>query len=705
MEKGFTLTELLGVIVIVGILLLLIVPTIINRIGNTEDEAKESNNQIIYNAADQYIKEHPEDYPPGKSGRYCITIKSLIDDGKLAEPVIDITTGKDISDKSVMVTIYSTGNMEYEIKEGDECEDVVSSPFIDFIVEPSGSDWVKQRTVIIIYPKVEGYKAEHKVDNGNWVRDANQDNGGYSDSIVFNKIGTLEARLKGNQIISSKINLINIDSEKPVVKKVTKGTWNQNKRRVEIIVRDDISGVDGIYIGTTSITPNENDSKWVDITSEAKEDKTYKSSLGIGTYYIWVKDKAGNISTSSQVIEIEDTKAPSCTIKDSGTMGEENWYKGDVTLSLITQDGESGVATYGLSTSDNEVYNDIQKLTLTNDTKGQTYYGYVKDEAGNVGTCSKTVKRDTVKPECSLKLSGTEGKNEWYISSVNVTFDERNDETSGVTEYGLTTSSSVSYNSQISAIQTNDTKSQIYYGYVKDEAGHTNKCEITVKKDTVKPEINCKLTLSNGSNYITGTWSRSSLKQSISSSDTTSKVNRIETNSSGSWKTAITNSSYTKTLNEGKHNYSFRAVDNAGNVSNTCSINGLVDWTPPSTPYCKFSLGTDVTLQTTNCNGSRNCSSTFKVNASAGSSWSTSWTKVQKDNVSGIKDLQQYWVPSKYTSNSVTEKCIWLSNSDCGGRWYLGYNNLPVTFDNRYRTIDYAGNVSNEALCEIVFKQ
>ena len=147
MKKGFTLAEILGVIVIIGILLILIVPTIINRINSSREEAENAGNNIIYDAADQYIREHPDDYPPGKSGRYCIEIKKLIEDGKLAEPVKDVTTGEDISDKSVMVTIYSAGTRDYEIRDGENCEAIAALPMIDFNVTPKGSSWVPKRTV------------------------------------------------------------------------------------------------------------------------------------------------------------------------------------------------------------------------------------------------------------------------------------------------------------------------------------------------------------------------------------------------------------------------------------------------------------------------------------------------------------------------------------------------------------------------------
>ena len=144
MKKGFTLAEILAVIVIIGLLLILILPPVINRISSSSDEAKETENEFIYSAADIYIREHPEKYPPGKSGKYCILIQELIDDGKLVEPVNDVVTGENLSDKSVLVTIYSTGTKEYEIKEGAECKDIAALPMIDFIIDPVGSAWVKK---------------------------------------------------------------------------------------------------------------------------------------------------------------------------------------------------------------------------------------------------------------------------------------------------------------------------------------------------------------------------------------------------------------------------------------------------------------------------------------------------------------------------------------------------------------------------------
>lgn len=684
-NKGFTLTEILGVIVIIALLLILIVPNIINRISNSGDDAKDTENQIIYDAADQYIKENPSEYPPGKSGRYCITIQSLVDDGKLVAPVIDVTTGEDITNLSVMVTIYSTGNTDYELKEGAECEEISALPMIDFIVEPSGSSWVKQRKVTIVYPSIEGdYEASHRIDEGTWTRDDSADNGGNIE-LTFTKIGKLEARLKGSNIISSKINIINVDSEVPVITKVATGSWGNGKNDVQITARDDISGLNGVYISKTNTKPSENDSEWISFTSDSGKTKTFTKPLDSGTYYIWVKDKAGNISASNTSIKIEDKTKPTCTITDSGTKGNNSWYIGNVNLNMTVSDEGSGVDSYGMNTSNSEVYNSITQMTLTYDSKSSTYYGFVKDRAGNVGTCSKTVKRDSTAPTCSLSKGGTLGDNSWYKSSVNVSFASRNDETSGITSYGISTSSNAVYNGNTRATQTADTKGVTYYGYVKDDAGNTGKCSTRVKKDTVAPTCSLRIngTLGNRS------WYRSNVTLSLSRNDKTSGVKSYGISTSNS-ATYNGRASITQTRDTRGLRYYGYVKDAAGN---TCSSSKKFkkDSTAPSVPYCKVPDYSGLTRLSTSCNGRQDCKTIFRFNNVG--SWSFFSVVVQSDNLSGLNDVQQYM-----TCNRRGSSCYWISKNDCR---IINYDlTYPLIYDNKFRAIDNAGNVSRVAECD-----
>ncbi|MBR2588092.1 MAG: type II secretion system protein, partial [Bacilli bacterium] len=80
-KKGFTLAEILGVIVIVGMLMILVTPGIINKLRSNRDNVEAAGNEIIYSAANQYISENKKTYKEGK--QYCISIQKLVADGKL----------------------------------------------------------------------------------------------------------------------------------------------------------------------------------------------------------------------------------------------------------------------------------------------------------------------------------------------------------------------------------------------------------------------------------------------------------------------------------------------------------------------------------------------------------------------------------------------------------------------------------------------
>lgn len=525
--KGFTLAEILGVIVVVGLLLILIVPTVINRLNSTKDEAKEAGMNLVYSAADQYIRENAKKYPSGKSGRYCIAIQTLIDEGKLVAPVKDVSTGEDISDKSVMVTIYSAGTSDYEIREGDDCESIASLPMIDFIVTPTGSDWVQKRTARIIWPKMNGsYKARYRIEKGNWiyVDSINNEEGGYIDvpftETAYSKL--LEAQYIGdggetssNNIIYSRINIVNVDSTPPNCSLKTSGTMGDNSWYTSSVTvsfkskSDEISGVAKSGIGRTSSY------------TFGSNSLVQSSDTGGVTYYGFVEDKAGNRNLCSISFKKDGTK-PTCGLTDSGSMGNNGWYRSNVTISMSNRgDNLSGVASVGMSTGGTS-YNGSTSMTLSSDTTGKTYYGFIKDKAGNTNSCSKSVKRDVTKPTCTIRDSGSKGNNGWYRGNVTVSLSS-SDATSGVASYGVGQGGG-SLNGSSSVTHSNDTGGVTYGGIVKDNAGNESTCSTSFKKDSTPPT--CTSTKGN-------TWTTSGVTISYSCADNLSGVALCPANKSG----------------------------------------------------------------------------------------------------------------------------------------------------------------------------
>ncbi len=133
-----------------------------------------------------------------------------------------------------------------------------------------------------------------------------------------------------------------------------------------------------------------------------------------GIYYLYVKavmDSSNNESeVNGDIVEIEgsnyhrfgpyifDNKAPTCTVSSSNS----NWTNKEITLTISGKDGEDAfVGTYSF---DNESFSNTNRQTIN---ENKTYMGYVKDNAGNVGSCSIEVNNiDTKAPEIVIEKNG-----------------------------------------------------------------------------------------------------------------------------------------------------------------------------------------------------------------------------------------------------------------------------------------------------------
>ena len=97
-KKGFTLTELLGTIVILAIIALIAFPAILGLISNSQNESDEAMQSFIISATREYVNDNMDDFPKalststsvrtyGDDGK--ITVQTLIDEGYISTTTID----------------------------------------------------------------------------------------------------------------------------------------------------------------------------------------------------------------------------------------------------------------------------------------------------------------------------------------------------------------------------------------------------------------------------------------------------------------------------------------------------------------------------------------------------------------------------------------------------------------------------------------
>ena len=135
--------------------------------------------------------------------------------------------------------------------------------------------------------------------------------------------------------------------------------------------------------------------------------KTFNTTANTGI--IQISDKAGKTNECNVNVRVDKTE-PTCEliIEGDGNVESTGWSSGRTVVVKYKngsrKDEHSGIATYGIGTSlKNRSYNKQESYAIENISGTTTVIGYVKDNAGNEGTCYKTVSTGVERPKFDIR--------------------------------------------------------------------------------------------------------------------------------------------------------------------------------------------------------------------------------------------------------------------------------------------------------------
>ncbi|MDD2208721.1 MAG: prepilin-type N-terminal cleavage/methylation domain-containing protein [Bacilli bacterium] len=407
-----------------------------------------------------------------------------------------------------------------------------------------------------------------KKTNANSITEVISQNGQYS---------VCAKDISGN-VTESKLTISNIDKTLPVINNIKQFTVGLG---ITATIADNQSKVVAYAINQTS---NESSVTWTNISATASTNIS-KAVAKIGTYYIWAKDLAGNVSKKSFVV-VDNIKPTVTNVKATPTA----WTKGNVTISASISDNESGIASYAINLNSCGTYTSTTAATISKTVSANgTYSVCAKDVAGNVTenkiTISNidktlpvinTISKSTSQWVTSLTISTTISDNQSKIIAyaVNKTSSEASVSWTSITEV---TSRSISY-----TVTANGT----YYIWAKDKAGNVSYKSIIINN------IGTLKTVS----FSTDDLSSSSYSGSYNTGSTIKAINSITVNNGtvGSYSYSGTRIYYS--LSGGTRR--------SGSYSTTCSTSAS-STSKISNTYCaSYSCPNGGSLSGSTCSGS-----------------------------------------------------------------------------------------------------
>ncbi len=122
MKRGFTLVEMLAVVVILGLVLIIAIPQIQNEVANKKTAVHETTLRMIYDAAELYVTADSHTYKKEVGNTYCIHLQDLVDKELLEEPITNFQDGSalDLS-LGIKVVVNEYKEFTYSLQTTSSC--------------------------------------------------------------------------------------------------------------------------------------------------------------------------------------------------------------------------------------------------------------------------------------------------------------------------------------------------------------------------------------------------------------------------------------------------------------------------------------------------------------------------------------------------------------------------------------------------------
>ena len=128
MKRGFTLVEMIAVILIMFLISITVIPSILNVVNNKKEEISQANIQLIKTSINNYLKQKTTTYPIKSGNTYCIILSDVVEHGDLSAPIKDLKTGNEVA-LTTKVKAYVNQYSDYELcivgqEECNECIEI-----------------------------------------------------------------------------------------------------------------------------------------------------------------------------------------------------------------------------------------------------------------------------------------------------------------------------------------------------------------------------------------------------------------------------------------------------------------------------------------------------------------------------------------------------------------------------------------------------